>query len=102
MINATSQTKLDGIAKQMRELAAQLNTVFDIASQLEFHCDWYADSDPQFGGPPSLENLMVFADRLRQAYMNMAAITGLDPCEQFEESKDRLAAARLKRTGRDS
>ena len=87
MINATPETKLDGIAKQMCELAVQLDTVFDIGLQLELHCDWYEDSDPQFGGPPSLENLMVFANRLRQAYMNMAAITGLDPCEQFDETK---------------
>ncbi len=94
MINATSDNKLDGIAKQMRELAAQLNIVFDIASQLEFHCDWYEDSDPQFGGPPSLKELMVFADRLRQAYMNMAAITGLDPCEQFDDTKRKIRQLR--------
>ncbi len=90
MINATPETKLDGIAKQMRELAAQLTIVFDIGLQLENHCDWYEDSDPQFGGPPSLENLMVFADRLRQAYMNMAAITGLDPCEEFDDTKRKI------------
>lgn len=100
MINATPETKLDGIAKHMRELSVQLNTVFDIAFQLELYCEWY--EDPQFGGPPTLENLMVFASDLWQAYMNMAAITGLDPCEQFEETKARLAAARLKRTSCDS
>lgn len=87
MINATPEINLDGFAQQMRDLSIQINTVFDVGLMLELHCDWYEDSDPKFGGPPTLENLMVFANRLRQAYMNMAAITGLDPCEQFDETK---------------
>jgi hypothetical protein len=94
MINATPETKLDGIAKQMRELSIQINTVFDVGLMLEVHCDWYEDADPRFGGPPTLENLMLFANRLRQAYMNMAAITGLDPCEQFDDSKLRIRKLR--------
>lgn len=90
MITVTPETKLEGIAQQMRDLSVQINTVFDVGLLLELHCDWYEDSDPQFGGPPTLENLMVLANRLRQAYLNMAAITGLDPCEQFDDTKRKI------------
>lgn len=79
MINATPETKLDGIAKQMRELGAQLNIVFEIGLQLE--------------------NLMVFADRLRRSYMNMATITGLDPCEPFDDTKRKILQFREARAG---
>lgn len=48
---------------------------------LENHASWYCESDPTWGGPPSKESLVALSDALRQAYMNIAALTGLDPCD---------------------
>ena len=39
---------------------------------------------------------------LGNAYLKMAVLSGLDPCEKCDSTKARLAAMREKRTGRDS
>ena len=87
MINITPETKLDGIAQKLPELAQQLRVILDLSIDLKISLDWYDEPDPQWGGPPSKKNLLKLAHILRQTYMNMAAITGLDPCWQFEETK---------------
>ena len=88
--NATPETKLDGFAQQMNDLSSQLSTVYDISSDLRNAIGWYDDTDPIWGGPPSKKQLLAYATLLQQAYMNMAAITGLDPCEQFDDTKQRI------------
>lgn len=40
------------------------------------------------------ERLLAFAASVRQPYMNIAALTGLDPCDQFEDTKLRISKAR--------
>jgi hypothetical protein len=64
--------------------------LIDEAMQLEIACGWYDDPDPQFGGPPTKDQLSAMAFRFRAAYMNMALITGIDPCEQLPSTKDRF------------
>ena len=87
MIPASTEKKLNGIAQQMSELSKQLCAVFDASMDLENCADWHNDPDPTWGGPPSKERLLAFAASLRQTYMNIAALTGLDPCEQFKQNK---------------
>ena len=87
MIKITPETKLDGIAQKLPELSQQLRVILDLSIDLKISLDWYDDPDPQWGGPPSKKNLLKLAHILRQTYMNMAAITGLDPCWQFEQTK---------------
>lgn len=78
---------------QLQSLANQMTVLIDQAINLEVACSWYHDDDPQYGGPPSMDQLKTSAMRLRAAYMSMALTTGLDPCEQLPSTK-----ARLKRT----
>jgi hypothetical protein len=86
MIPAKTTTKLNGFAQQMPELSKQLCAVFDASLDLDNCAEWYNDPDTEWGGPPSKESLLALSDTLRQTYMNIAALTGLDPCEQFEDS----------------
>jgi len=97
MIAATHKTKLAGIAQLMPELSNQICTVFDASMDLEISVSWYDDPDPRWGGPPTKENLIALASQLRQAYMNIAALTGLDPCEQFQDTKTAIQAGPLAR-----
>jgi hypothetical protein len=71
-------------------LSNQMAVLMDEAIQLEVTCDWYDDPDPQYGGPPTKDQLSTIASRLKTAYMNMALLTGIDPCEQLPSTKDRL------------
>lgn len=91
MIPVSTENKLNGFAQQMPDLAKQLCAVFDVSMDLENCADWYNDQDPTWGSPPSKERILAFAASLRQTYMNIAALTGLDPCEQFEHSKQRIS-----------
>ena len=93
MIPVSTETKLNGFAQQMPEMSKQLCAVFDVSVDLENCADWYNEQDPTWGGPPSKERLLAFAASLRQTYMNLAAITGLDPCDKFEDSKQRISKA---------
>lgn len=70
-------------------LSTQMCVLIDEAMQLEVACGWYDDPAPQFGGPPTKDQLSAMASRLRTAYMNMALLTGVDPCEQLRLTKDR-------------
>lgn len=76
-------------------LSTQMCALIDEAMQLENACGWYDDPDPQFGGPPTKDQLSAMASRLRTAYDNMALLTGADPCEQLPSTKDRLKRIRL-------
>lgn len=75
-------------------LSTQMSVLIDEAIQLEVACDWYDDPDVQYGGPPTKDQLSTMASRLRTAYMNMALLTGVDPCEQLPSTKDRLKRMR--------
>jgi hypothetical protein len=85
MIHASTEKKLNGFAQQMPELSKQLCAVFDVSMDLESCADWYNDTDPTWGGPPSKEQLLALAASLKQSYVSIAALTGLDPCEKFED-----------------
>lgn len=89
MINATPEIKLDGITQRLPELSKQMKVILDVSIDLQISLDWYDELDPVWGGPPSKKNLLAIVHVLRQTYMNMAAITGLDPCWQFEETKQK-------------
>lgn len=71
-------------------LSTQMCVLIDEAIQLEIACDWYDDLDRQHGGPPTKDQLSTMASRLRTAYMNMALLTGVDPCEQLPSTKARF------------
>lgn len=79
-------------------LVEQMAVLIDEAMNLEVACDWYHDEDPLYCGPPSVDQLMSTAMKLRAAYMKMALITGVDPCEQLPSTKQRLKDIRDKRT----
>ena len=97
MNRVSAEDRLDGLAQQLPKIAQQLSIIHDVASNLRVACDWYDNPDPQYGGPPSLNNLKIIADYLQGAYMELAELTGLDPCEQFEETKVRLKILRNNR-----
>lgn len=71
-------------------IADQMAVVFDEAMSLQIACSWYDDDDPQYGGPPSKDQLAGSMVRLKTAYMKVALLTGLDPCEQLPSIKKRL------------
>ena len=71
-------------------LSTQMCVLIDEAIHLEVACGWYDDPDLQYGGPPTKDQLSTMASRLRTAYMNMALLTGVDPCEQLPSTKDRF------------
>lgn len=75
-------------------LSTQMCVLIDEAIHLEVACGWYDDPDLQYGGPPTKDQLSIMASRLRTAYMNMALLTGVDPCEQLPSTKDRLKRIR--------
>jgi hypothetical protein len=83
------------IAGQLAQLAELMTTYIDEAIQLEVDCRWYDDADPLYGGPPSKDKLLAKAQRLRTAYMGMALVTGIDPCEQLPATKKRLPRERV-------
>ena len=87
MNRVNTENRRNGIAQQLPQIAHHLSIIHDMASNLRVACDWYYDPDPQYGGPPSIKNLKIIADYLQNAYMGLAELTGLDPCEQFEDSK---------------
>lgn len=80
----TEETTLDGIAQKLPELSNQLVAIFDKAMDLEIKADWYDILDFEWGGPPTQRELKKTAQDLREIYLNLASITGLDPCEQFK------------------
>jgi hypothetical protein len=69
--------------------------LIDEAIHLEVACGWYDDPDLQFGGPPTKDQLLTMASRLRAAYMNIALLTGIDPCEQLPSTKARFKQRQL-------
>ena len=83
----TEETTLDGIAQKLPELSNQLVAIFDNALVLEIYADWYDVLDPEWGGPPTQSDFKKTSQDLREIYLNLASITGLDPCEQFECTK---------------
>ena len=89
MIKITPETKLDGLAQKLKELSHQLAVIYDISMDLEIYAGWYDDPDPLWGSPPTKQRLIQPSKRLREAYMRLASITGLDPCWQFEETKQK-------------
>ena len=95
MINAKPETQLEGIAQQLPKLSNQLAAIFDQAMDLEIKAAWYEELDPKWGGPPTKSELRKAAQDLRQIYMNIASITGLDPCWQFEETKHKRRLMRV-------
>ena len=88
-MNVTPEHKLDGITQRLPELSKQMKVILDVSIDLQISLDWYDEPDPVWGGPPSKKNLLAIVHVLRETYMNMAAITGLDPCWQFEETKQK-------------
>ncbi|BDU57931.1 hypothetical protein LMORI2_09130 [Limnohabitans sp. MORI2] len=72
-----------GIQHQLDQLANYMAVVNDVAIELEIACGWYHDSSPQYGGPPSADQLKNHAARLRESYGGMATVTGVDPCEKL-------------------
>ena len=89
MIKVTPETQLDGISQKLPKLSKQMKVILDVSIDLQISLDWYDELDPVWGGPPSKKNLLAIVHVLRETYMNMAAITGLDPCWQFEETKQK-------------
>ena len=80
-------------------LANQMVEIYDQYTALEIACSWYDDPDLTFGGPPTREQLSSVAIRLKAVYEAIAQITGIDPCEQLKETRDRiekLRAAKLR------
>ena len=77
-----------GISAQLDVIAKHMTAFIDEASNLENSCIWYHDPDPQWGGPPTVDQLTAISVRLRAAYMAMALATGLDPCEQLPSTKE--------------
>lgn len=92
MKRVSTESKLNGAVQQLPELANQMAIVWDVAMNLRNYSD----------EGMTLEQRLFNANLLEQAYLSTASISGLDPCEQFEETKARLAAARAKRTSCDS
>ena len=88
-MNVIPEHKLDGIIQRLPELSKQMKVILDVSIDLQISLDWYDEPDPVWGGPPSKKNLLAIVHVLRETYMNMAAITGLDPCWQFEETKQK-------------
>ena len=89
MIKVTPETQLDGLAQKLKELSHQLGVIYDISMDLEICAMWCDDEHPNWGGASPKVELIRSAENLRRIYMNMAAITGLDPCWQFEETKQK-------------
>lgn len=89
MIKVTPETQLDGLVQKLKELSHQLGVIYDISMDLDIYAGWYDDPDPIWGSPPTKQRLINSSKRLREAYMGMASITGLDPCWQFEETKQK-------------
>jgi hypothetical protein len=88
MINITPQHKLDGIAQKLPKLSMELAVILGVAIDLEICCqDKYEDPDHPFSCPPTKEDLLEISSILRQTYLNIASLTGLDPCWKFEETK---------------
>ena len=98
MKTVSADSKLNGFAQKLPELASQLAIVYDMASNLTVACYWYNQKEGQYGGPPKLSQLQGMAEYLYSAYMNIAALTGVDPCEQFEETKAKIVELRKQRT----
>jgi hypothetical protein len=92
MKRVSIESRLNGAAQQLPDLANQMAIVWDVALNLRNYSD----------EGMTLEQRQFNANLLEQAYFGVASITGLDPCEQFEETKARLAATREKRTSCDS
>ena len=88
-MNLTPQHKLDGLAQKLKELSHQLGVIYDISMDLDIYAGWYDDPAPLLGSPPTKQRLINSSKRLREAYMGIASITGLDPCWQFEETKQK-------------
>ena len=82
MKRVSTESKLNGIAQQLPQLASQMAMVLDVAMNLR-NC-----SDE----PMTLAQRQFNAHLLQQAYFGVASITGLDPCEQIEETKRRNKA----------
>jgi len=76
-------------------LSTQMCVLIDEAIHLEVACGWYDDPDLQYGGPPTKDQLSTMASRLRAAYMNIALLTGIDPCEQLPSTKARFKQRQL-------
>lgn len=76
-----------GISGQLDVISKYMTAFIDEANNLENSCGWYHDPDPQWGGPPTVDQLTSISLRLRAAYMAMAIATGLDPCEQLPSTK---------------
>lgn len=88
MKNVYASSPFNGLAQQLPEIANNLAILYDMASNLQIACDSYYDPDTQYGGPPSIESLLVTSRYLLDVYANLARITGLDPCEQFDEKRN--------------
>jgi hypothetical protein len=92
MKRVSTESRLNGVAQQLPDLANQMALVWDVAMNLR-NCS---------GELMTSEQRQFNAHLLEQVYFGVAPITGLDPCEQFEETKARLAAARANRTSCES
>lgn len=87
MNRISTESKLNGVAEQLPDLASQMAILWDVAMNLRN----YADEGM------ALEHRQFNADLLEQAYLGIASISGLDPCEQFQETKARLRAIKENR-----
>lgn len=85
-MNVTPQHKLDGIGQKLPKLSNELAKIYDKTLDLEIKASWYYEPDSQWGGPPTPSELRKTSQDLRQIYMNLSLLAGLDPCEQFEET----------------
>ena len=89
MIKVTPETQLDGLAQKLKELSSQLVAILDTCENLEICAMWCDDEHPNWGGASPKVELIRSAENLRRIYMDLAAITGLDPSWQFEETKQK-------------
>jgi hypothetical protein len=87
MKTLSQETTLDGLSQKLPDFSKQLVAIIDKAMDLEASVGWYDQLDSKWGGPPTKDELRKTASELRQIYLNLASITGLDPCEQFECTK---------------
>ena len=75
--------KLNGFKQNLIAFNKPLMEIFDISMDIDMDCFEYELHDQNWIGPRTIKELRRTAERLRNAYMEIAALTGIDPCEQF-------------------
>lgn len=84
------EMNLNGFKQNLPAFNKPLMEIFDISMDIDMDCDEYELHDQNWIGPRTIKQLRNTSERLRNAYMEIAALTGLDPCEQFDETKKKI------------